>query len=72
MFDYMYQSCRLVTRIDHLCSTTCIHAYVWLIRNFLCMLMVSCGNVYNEVMVFSMHEVTVCVVDMVIHSLDSS
>jgi len=27
-FDYMYQSCRLITRIDHLCSTTCVYAYV--------------------------------------------
>jgi len=63
-FDYMYQSCRLITRIDRLCSTTCIYSYVQLIWHCLCMLMVACGNVYNGVMVFVMHEVIACIVDM--------
>ena len=49
-FDYMYQYCRLVTRID-----------------CLCILMVACGNAYNGVMVVFMHEVMVCVVDMVMN-----
>jgi len=34
---------------------------------FLMHIMVACGNVYNGVMVVVMHEVMVCVVDMVMH-----
>ena len=63
-FDYMYQSCRLVTRIYHLFLTTCVHMYVYLTRYCLCMLIVACGNVCNGVMVFVMHEVIACIVDM--------
>ena len=66
-FDYIYQSCRLITRIDRLCSTTCVHMYVWLIKNFLCMLIVACGNVFNGAMVVVMHEDKTCIVDMALH-----
>lgn len=58
----------LVISIVRLCLITCVHAYVWFITNFLCVLMVSCSHVYNGVMVVVvMHEVMVCVVDMVMH-----
>jgi len=66
-FDYMYQSCRLITSIDRLCSTTCIYVYVLLIRRWICMLIVACGNVYNGEMVVVMHEVITCIVDMDLH-----
>ena len=62
-FGYMYRSCRLITRIDHLCSTTWVYVYVWLIWHCLCTLLVVCGNVYNRLMVVFM----VCVLDMVTH-----
>ena len=63
----MYQSCRLVTRIDHLCSTTYVHTYVYMNKNSLCMLIVACGNVCNGVMVVVMHEVIACIIDMALH-----
>jgi len=28
LLHYMYHSCRLNTRVDHLCSTTCGYEYV--------------------------------------------
>ena len=34
---------------------------------FLWMLVLKCGQVYNDVVVVFMHEVMVCVVDMVMH-----
>ena len=34
---------------------------------FVCTLAFTCGQVYNDVVVFFMHEVMVCVVDMVMH-----
>jgi len=57
----------LVTSIVHLCLITCVYACVWLVRNFLCMLMFTCGQVYNDVMVVVMHEVMMCVVVKVMH-----
>jgi len=58
----------LVTSIYHLCLIACIHACVWLLTHFLCTLLFACSHVYSGVMItVVMHEVMVCVVDMVMH-----
>jgi len=67
LFHYMHWSCRLITRIDRLYSTTCGYVYVWLIRNCLCRWIVAWGNVYTRVMVVLMNEVIACIVDMALH-----
>ena len=45
----------------------CVFMSVWLIVHCLCMLVFTCGQVYSDVVVVVMHEVIVCVVDMVMH-----
>lgn len=40
---------------------------VWLIMHCLCILVFTCGKVYNDVVVFFIHDVKVCVVYMVIY-----
>jgi len=57
----------LVSSIICFCLITCVYACVWLFMNYLCMLMFSCGQVYNDVVFVFMHEVVVCVVDKVMH-----
>ena len=45
----------------------CVVMSVCLIMHCLCTLVFTCGQVYNDVVVVVMHEVMVCVVDMVMH-----
>ena len=45
----------------------CVVMSVWLIMHFLCMLMFTCGQVYSDLVFVVMHELMVCVVDMVMH-----
>jgi len=45
----------------------CVIMSVWLIIHFLCMLVFTCGQLYNDIVVVVMYEVTICVFDMVMH-----
>ena len=45
----------------------CVFMSVWLIMHILCILMFTCGKVYSDVVVVFMHEVMLCVVDMIMH-----
>jgi len=45
----------------------CVVMSIWLIMHCFFMLVFTCGQVYIDVVVVVMHEVVVCVVDMVIH-----
>ena len=45
----------------------CVGMSVWLIMHCLCTLVFTCGHVYSDVVVVVMHNVMVCVVDMVMH-----
>lgn len=66
-FDYMHWSCSLITRTNQLCSNTCDYVYFLLVWHCLCILSISCSNVYNGVMVVVMHEVITCIVHMALH-----
>ena len=57
----------LLSSIIHSCSIIRFYACLLLVTHCLCMLMFACGQVYNDVMLVFMHEVMVCVFDMVMH-----
>ena len=62
MVGYMYDSCRFGCKYRRSFLNTFVHMCVWYITHFLCMLMFSCRQVYNGVMVVVfMHAVIACV-----------
>jgi len=68
MHGFMYHFYRLISSIVHACLVVCVYAYVWMVMHRLCMFMIACGQVYNDVMmVVVRHEVVVCVVVEVMH-----